>query len=162
MKTFKDSAGREWSISVNVAAVKRVRTLAGVDLLGLLDPSSGTAEKLSDPVTLGDVLYAAVQPQAERLGVTDEQFGESLAGDAIHDATQALIDEIVDFSPNPRGRAAMQKVRDAARVVTDRALTMIEAAVEGKTTEQLADAMCAGGGNSSTSVPGSSESTPTP
>ena len=33
MKTFKDNADRSWTIEVNVATVKRVRDLVGVDLL---------------------------------------------------------------------------------------------------------------------------------
>ena len=33
MKTFKDNAGRTWTITINVDTVKRVRDLLGEDLL---------------------------------------------------------------------------------------------------------------------------------
>ena len=41
MRIFKDNAGRTWTVSVDVAAVKRARSLAGVDMLDLKGTMSG-------------------------------------------------------------------------------------------------------------------------
>jgi hypothetical protein len=58
MRTFTDNAGRTWIVQVNVAAIKRVRGLLGVDLYKLLDDGFQALAKLvSDPVQLADVLY---------------------------------------------------------------------------------------------------------
>ena len=48
MKTFRDSQGREWTIEVNVAALKRVKDTAGVDLTKLIDPDSDVIRRLTD------------------------------------------------------------------------------------------------------------------
>ena len=57
MKTFTDNAGRTWTVQVNVAAVKRVRGLVGIDLYKLVDDGFQALAKLvSDPVQLADVL----------------------------------------------------------------------------------------------------------
>lgn len=99
MKTFTDNTGRTWSIAINVGAVKRVRS--GLDV-NLLDAVEGKLiERLvSDPVLLCDVIFVLCQPEAEARGITDEQFGQAMAGDAIDSATSALLEELVDFFPS--------------------------------------------------------------
>lgn len=121
MKSFVDKTARAWSIVVNIATVKRVRALCNVNLLELItvDDSgktdSSVLDKLSeDPVLLVDVLYAVCKPEADKLGISDEQFGESLDGDAIEKATENLLDEIVDFFPEAK-RKVFRKILDATR-----------------------------------------------
>ena len=96
MKTFQDNAGRTWTVSVNVDAVKRVRSLLEVDLLEAVEGK--LIERLrDDPILLCDVLYVVCKPEADAAGVTDEQFGQGMAGDAIDHATAALLEELVGF-----------------------------------------------------------------
>src|SRR5262245_53265230 len=120
MKTFNDNAGRLWNVEVNVAAIKRVRGLAQVNLLEIIE---GTLiEKLvRDPVLLCDVIYALCKPQADSLTppVTDEEFGRAMAGDAIEHATAALLEELVSFCPSPRDRKNLGRVLDATKKVMD-------------------------------------------
>jgi hypothetical protein len=42
--------------------------------------------------------------------VSDEQFGQAMAGDAIEHATRAVLEELVGFSPSPRDRATLGRV----------------------------------------------------
>ncbi len=157
MRRFTDNQGREWPITVNVAAVKRVRTLAGVDLLGLLDPQQQVAEKLADPVTLCDVLFAVVAPEADARGVTSAAFGEAMAGDAIDSATHALMEEVVDFFPNAQRRELGHKVLKAAdlyaKMQTDAALKDLA----DKTPEAIAGALWEKHGPQSGNAPESSD-----
>ena len=96
MKTFNDNAGRTWTLSVNIAAVKRVRSLLDVDLLELADGK--LLERLvGDPVLLCDVIYCLLKPEADAAQVGDEDFGRAMAGDAIDCATEALLEELVAF-----------------------------------------------------------------
>ena len=141
MRTFKDNAGRTWQIAMNVTAAKRVRSMLGVDLLAL----GGDAEKpedhlftrlYSDPCFLVDVLYVVCKTEADANGVTDEQFGEAMAGDAIDQATRALLEEIVDFSPSPRDRARARRVLDKATEMIDRAQDVLDA----RTTDEKLEA----------------------
>jgi len=103
MHVFTDTANRRWAVDLTVATLKRVRALAGVDLMAAV--GGDLLERLAgDPVLLADVLFAVVKPEADALGVTDTDFGCALAGDSIADATTALLEGLVDFFPNPRRR----------------------------------------------------------
>lgn len=132
MKTFRDNKRRVWTLEVNVAAIKRVRGLCKVDLNSIVEvdsenrPTARLLEQLSsDPVLLVDVLYAICKPDADKQGVTDEEFGEAMAGDAIEQATEALLDEIVDFFPSAR-RQVMRKILNATRRFEDIARTRLD------------------------------------
>ena len=121
MKTFTDNLGRTWTLVVNVAAIKRVRAICGVDLNAIVEidkdnnPTAELLERLStDPVLLVDVLYAVCKTECDQKGVSDEEFGAAMAGDAIEQATAALLDEVVDFFPTAK-RAALQKILAATR-----------------------------------------------
>ena len=120
MKSFTDNMGRAWTLVVNVATVKRVRALCGVDLNSVIEvedgkPSAKLLERLSgDPVLLVDVLYAVCKPECDRLGVSDEDFGSAMAGDSVDAATQALLDEVIDFFPEAK-RRAFRKILSASR-----------------------------------------------
>ena len=103
------------------AAIKRVRALCGVDLTAIVEldkdnnPDTKLLEQLScDPVLLVDVLYAVCKTECDQKGVTDEDFGMAMGGDAVEHATTALLDEIIDFFPAPK-RLAFQKILSATR-----------------------------------------------
>lgn len=134
MKTFTDTTGREWQVSMNITALKRVRDLLDIDLMQLpvfdqKQPEAGLLYRLgNDPVELVNVLFALVKPQADAAGVSDEAFGEALGGDALSDATEAFMAEMVGFFP--------QGVRDALMTVLQKAKT-----VEGLMLDQLATAI---------------------
>ena len=159
MKVFKDNVGREWTVEVNVAALKRVKSLAGVDLLGVLD---GTlVERLiRDPVLLCDAVYAICKPQADERSVSDEDFGRAMAGDAIEHATEALLEELVSFCPSPRDRANLGRVLKATREVMDRARDIVEARLDSGELEEAAEEALRTLGTSSGSAPASPASTP--
>jgi hypothetical protein len=159
MKAFKDNAGREWTIEINVAALKRVKSLAGVDLLGVLD---GTLiERLiRDPVLLCDAVYAVCKPQADQRSVSDEDFGRAMAGDAIEQATEALLEELVGFCPSPRDRANLGRVLKATRDVMDKARDIVEARLDSGELEKAAERALQTLGSSSGSAPASSGSIP--
>ena len=132
MKSCTDNLGRTWTLVVNVAAIKRVRALCGVDLNAIVEidknnnPTAELLERLStDPVLLVDVLYAVCKPECEQKSVSDEDFGAAMAGDAIEQATAALLDEVVDFFPTAK-RAALQKILAATRRIAALAKKKLE------------------------------------
>lgn len=163
MRTFKDNAGRQWLVEINVAALKRVRGLAGTDLMQVIE---GTLiEKLiRDPVLLCDVVYAICKPEADTRTppVSDEEFGRAMAGDAIEAATTAVLEELVGFCPSPRDRANLGRVLQATKKVMERARDLVEKRLDSGELDRLADRLLATAGVSSTSAPESSESTPAP
>ena len=98
MKTFKDNADRTWTVTVNVDAIKRVRSLLDIDLMQAVEGK--LIERLiGDPVLLCDIIYCVCKEDADAKGITDEEFGRAMAGDAIELATTAMLEELVDFFP---------------------------------------------------------------
>lgn len=157
MKIFKDNAGRTWTVSITVYAVKRVRARLNVDLYGLVDEKfEGLSKLLGDPVALVDVLFVLCEEEAGKLGVSDEDFGRAMGGDAIGHAADAFTDELVDFFPDPRVRTGLKKVLTASRqvqdIIRDRMMEEIGTIDPGAVVESLK--------SSPGSVPGSSASTP--
>jgi hypothetical protein len=125
MRNFIDSSGRVWVVDINVATVKRVKALAQINLLEVVQ--GDLIERLStDPVLLADVLYAVCQPQALREQVSDEAFGQALAGDVIDRATTALLEGLIEFFPEPR-RRLLEKATAKYRQVQTKALELLEA-----------------------------------
>ncbi len=161
MRSFKDNAGRQWSVEINVAALKRVRGLTGTDLMQVIE---GTLiEKLiRDPVLLCDVVYALCKPEADTRSVSDEEFGKGMAGDAIEAATTAVLEELVGFCPSPRDRANLGRVLQATTKVMERARDLVEKKLDSGELDRLADQLLETAGASSISAPEPSASTRDP
>jgi hypothetical protein len=123
MPSFKDTSGREWLVTLNVAQVKRVRERLGVNLADLQEGNLLT--RLADPVLLVDVLFVLVQPQAEEKNITDEQFAAGLGGDTLADAATALLEALCDFFPQPT-RLMLRKVLAQTQVRQADAVTLLE------------------------------------
>jgi hypothetical protein len=131
MQTFKDNQGRPWSVEINVAALKRVRGLTGTDLMQVVEGTGGLIERLvRDPILLCDVVYAVCKPEADQKSITDEEFGRAMAGDAIEQATAALLEELVSFCPSPRDRRNLGRVLTATRGVMDKARDLVEKRID--------------------------------
>ena len=162
MRTFSDTAGRTWTVAVNVDAVKRVKTLTGVDLLA-------TDQKLfemlaTDLVLLCDVVYAICKPEADARNVSSEDFGRAMSGDALGAATNALVEELVDFFPQRRRREVTRKAVTKLSRMLDMAFEAAEERLDsGELERELRAALAENRstfGNSFTSSPVSPESTP--
>jgi hypothetical protein len=157
MHRFVANDQRSWEITINVAAVKRVRGLLQIDLYGLVDDGFQSLGKLvSDPVTLADVLYCLCKDQADKLGVSDEDFGRSLAGDAIARAADAFVEELIDFFPDARARESLRKAIQAGKTVRDKVLAHAETMLQAIDPEIEAQKWI----NSSGNLPESSAATP--
>ena len=115
MKTFVDNNGKTWTININVATIKRVKDLLGVNLMEAI--TGDLITKLEDDVILFvDVLYCVCKQEADANNITDEMFGASLAGDALEQATEAFLTDLIDFFPAAKRqifRKAFQKQKEA-------------------------------------------------
>ena len=135
MKTFTDNTGRVWEVELNIRQMKRVRDILGIDLVNVISAnkdgsvSTDTLERVAnDPILLVDILWVLCEGQAKAAGVTDDDFGSSLAGDSIADATRAFLDELVDFFPGAR-RLFLKKAVDLARKYETENLEVLEKAL---------------------------------
>ena len=170
MRTFKDCEGRTWSVTLNVLQMKRIRANLGVDLVNVIALDAGGKVKVdlvdriandpcllvdriaNDPCLLVDILGVCVEEEAKAAGVTDEQFGRSLAGDAIEDATRAFLDELVDFFPGAK-RLFLKKAVELSRKYAGEMTVALEKALEDPELERRVEESM----RSSASSPASSE-----
>lgn len=130
MTAFKDTSGRTWTLALNVDALKRVRALCDVDLMDVVQDRGELLGRLSsDPVLLCDVIYAICKPDADAKGASDEDFGRAMAGDAVDQATNALLEALVDFFPGPR-RAVLARVFKKLKAVQAKALVLANARLD--------------------------------
>ena len=124
MKTFIDNAGRTWTVAINVDAIKRVRDVAQVNLLEVIEGK--LLERLiGDPVLLCDVIYAVCKTESDAKSITDVDFGRAMGGDAIDGATTALLEELVDFFPQGR-RRVLSKALTKLKTLETAALNAVE------------------------------------
>jgi hypothetical protein len=134
MKTFTDATGKTWTVTINTNAIKRAKETSGVSLVDIVNGDL-YGRMLLDPVLVCDIAYGVCEPEAKSRKFTREDFNTVLVGDAIAAARDAILEDLVDFFPNP--------VRDK-----------IKNALAGDRGEEIRS------GGSSSSVPGPAASTP--
>jgi hypothetical protein len=131
MASFKDSKKRVWVVEIDVTTIKRIKSVLGVDLLTVADDSGQMLDRLaSDAVFLVDLLYVICKDQADKLKVTDEDFGRLFSkGEIIQAAGIALQEAIIDFFPEPRKglmKAIFGKTTQIRAAVARKALTAMD------------------------------------
>ena len=150
MKTFRDTAQREWAIQVDVAAIKRVmktqfdylgEPLTKINLLDLVDPESDLLKKVVEyPPLVCDLAYALCKPQCDEKNVSDEDFGRAMGGDVLETVLDAILEETVDFFPQGR-KAVLRKVLDKSRTFAEKAKALTAARLATGELEAALDAL---------------------
>ena len=105
MPSFKDTEGRIWTLRITVAAIRRIKDIAGIDLgdFSVFGEGGPFSDLGSDSCRLVEIVYAAVKPEADILGVTMEKFMESFVGETVVKASEALLESLADFFPGSQG-----------------------------------------------------------
>ena len=131
MRTFQDTAGKTWTLSLNIVTAKKIRDALAVDFFD--DDIGETVGKIaSNPILLADVLWVCVEEQANKEGVSDEDFGRALGGDVISHATDSFLDELVDFYPEKKRQllsTMLQKLRTTEAAYIEKAMSMMTSEV---------------------------------
>jgi len=163
MKTFTDSFSQTWTVALNIGAVKRLKGLLGVDIMNLHEGDPPLISRLgTDVILVCDVIFALVKPQADQLGVTDEQFAAGLGGEAILAAHKAFYEELTSFFQN-LGRPDMAKAMTTQGRLIEKAVALATAKIEALNAEKMVETMFAESnppptsGEASTNSPASSE-----
>jgi hypothetical protein len=116
---------------------------------------------ISDPVLLCDVIYSVCKPEADTKNISDEDFGRSMAGDAIDAATTALLEDLVDFFPQGR-RKVLAKALGKLKALETAALNAVETKLDSPELEARMKRELERLSISSGDAPESSASTPAP
>ena len=159
MQTFTDKKGNRWNIELNVGSAKKVKAECGIDLFDTIQVadekiSETVFEKLSaDPALLVDVIFSLCRFPATQCGLDAEKFAELFTGEVIESASDALVEEIINFSPPIRRKALTHFYQ-----MTKNLMGKMEEEVETllKNFDDLPE-IGKQSGNSSTDTPGSAE-----
>lgn len=130
MPTFKDNAGREWTLTLTLADVVRVKRQAKFNIVDGFDLGTKAKRNIftvanEDPEVLFDVLYVLCKPQCDERNITGEQFAEGLFGESLEAATTALLEALCDFfQPSKRKvlRALWKRMQARQSAMTDEAI----------------------------------------
>lgn len=108
MARFADAAGREWPLNITFGMAGELKSDANFDLGA---PNNETFGRVlySDPFGLVKVLWVIIRRDAEKLGVTNDQFLEAMDGETLDLACDALMEALSDFIH--RRRSATVKAR---------------------------------------------------
>src|SRR5207247_1616024 len=90
----------------------------------------GESERVfADPILFVNVLYVLCKAQADSRNVSDYDFGAAMNGDALEDASIAILEEVADFSPSQKREVLRQVIRkgvEAAGIAISQARDFIE------------------------------------
>jgi len=123
MSTFIDSADREWRVRVTLSRAEFLRREESIDVLAI---ETLWPQVLSDPLVLGRTLWGLCHSQARERGVSREDFLDSITGETIDRARQALEEALADFFPPLKAKAAKAIFAEMQRVVAKLTDEMIE------------------------------------
>lgn len=89
MHGFKDNAGREWSIAINIRTAEILKqAIPEFDLID--DPKS--LQKVDDTYFVYRVVWELCKTQAQAAGVTEDQFADAFNGEGVEKFTAELLD----------------------------------------------------------------------
>jgi len=155
MKTFTDTAGRTWTISLNLGTAMAVKDSLGIDLL---QPEAGDPPLLTrlgtDELLLGEVICCLLASQFEAHKVTAEDVRASFDGATLLAAQKAFYEELVDFF-RQRGRADRARAVETQARMIEAAIKAVEARIEAIDVDQaIRGAMSGSSLEPSASIPG--------
>ena len=167
MEKFTDTEGRDWTLAVTVASIERVRADTKIDLLEIgsdgKEPEASLAYKLfSDPILLARIIWSLVRLQAEVQSISVEQFGEAMSGDPLDQATEGLLAEIVNFTPNRRQREWLRKALEKMKGWRERGQDVLDQQLDSPAVEKKLEAELAKLESSFGNLPESPAETPAP
>src|SRR5690606_28638885 len=166
MKTFTDTAGRTWTITLNLGTAMAVKAKLDIDLLQPEAPRNGDPESGgplltrlgTDEMLLGEVLCALLEKQFETHKVTEDDVRAAFDGQTLLAAQKAFYEEMIDFFRS-RGRNDRAKAVAKQMAMIEAAVTAVETRIDALDIEATISSALTPGPMSGAS-PGPSASTP--
>lgn len=156
MKTFTDTAGRTWTLSLTLGTALVVRDKLNVDLL---QPEAGEPPLLTrlgtDELLLGEVICCLLEGQFEAHKVTEADVRASFDGQTLLAAQTAFYEELVGFFRS-RGRTDRARAVEKQKHLIETAVRTIESRIDGLDVDEAIRGAMSG------ESPALSDSTPAP
>lgn len=108
MRTFKDNQNQQWTLSLTLGTVRRLRDATGIDLFNPDDHW----RLLTSVLDRVEWVYLLVADQRKKYEIDRDEFDDRLVGEGFMDAAgDALMEEMVDFF-HQFGQQAMAKLTE--------------------------------------------------
>lgn len=127
MKSFIDKNGETWDLELNIGTAMRLQSRLNINIENCINLDSNKPKEISlleriteDSILLFNIIYVLCETQVRERGLTEEEFAERFSGDTIAAATDALLDEIENFS-RPAKRKILKRLRQISQEISDEA-----------------------------------------
>lgn len=125
---FKDSKGLIWTININIGHYLAMKSKLGIDISESFNSEDNWMTKLAShegiEILLG-MIDIILETERESRDLTLDQMYEGMNGDVVAEATSALIEAIVLFSPAHKQKA-LRLIVDSVNVGMERAVLLVE------------------------------------
>ena len=125
---FKDSKGLIWTLNINIGHYLAMKSKLGIDISESFNSEDNWMTKLAshDKIELLlSMIDILLESDRDAKGVSIDQMYEGMNGDVLADATNALIESIILFSPAHKQKA-LRLIVDSVNVGMERAVLMVE------------------------------------
>mgnify|MGYP001202665231 CR=1 FL=1 len=141
MESFKDAAGRQWTISIDPVGVDLVRSRHKVDLfeVGAVAGHEGPRDSVEfqlagNPLLFCHVVFELLVDRPE--GLEFESFARQIRGDALQAAREALWSEIINFTPDPQERRVRQAMQTKLKALMSQGMARLYELIESPELEE--------------------------
>lgn len=156
MKTFTDTAGRTWTIRLDLGSALAVKEQLNIDLLQIEAGEPPLLTRLgTDELLLGQVICCLLGNQFETHHVSESDVRTSFDGATLLAAQKAFYEELVDFFQS-RGRSDRAKAVAAQAVMIEKAVGLASEKIDALDVDRMIDGAMSGG------LPDNSASIPDP
>jgi len=128
VRTFKDSTGTEWLISVNLESAMRLKNEADFNIKDITDNATALVDLTSDPFKQAMVLWVLLSEQASERNLKEMEVMKLITGECLEDAIDAVIAEIISFFPSQK-RSVLQhsllRAKELQAAIANQALKRI-------------------------------------
>jgi hypothetical protein len=126
MQSFTDKNGNTWDLELNIGAAMRLKSRLKFDLDKIISPDPENNNKTpletisEDSILLFNIIFILCEKKLESRNLNQEQFAELFDADTIQKATDALLDEIINFS-RPAIRKILLQLKQISKEYSDEA-----------------------------------------
>lgn len=137
MRSFKDSTGAVWDLDLTIGTAKRLSSRLAADNINLLD-ARGMMDRLGDIFFAIDCVAVLLEESLRERGITPSEFGSRLRGGSAFEAQRALIEEYIDFFPDPTIAAALRETMERSIETSKKAQVLVRRSLEKILAQQAA------------------------
>jgi len=135
---MKDTKGREWSFRFTALTVRDISAATNLDTKALTGENSLMVRVGQCEATLLQCLWLTIKPQAKQMGVTEEEWLESLDNDSLQLATEEWMQAYINFS-HPARRELLSRTMTATQRKMKRATRELETLLAGNEIDAVID-----------------------